>query len=126
MYQHYTTVENMAHDKAIESVMAEFVNFQLPTHPTLQALNDYGLLWFSKYALRILKPVANTIKDKPFEALMAFSMAHTLGISSVFNTIPFITKNPLMLFSNPLSAFISSSDDGVTISAAETVLGALK
>ena len=126
MYQHYTTVEGMAHDEAVESIMAEFVNFQLPTHPTIQALNDYGLLWFSKYAMRILKPVANTIKEKPFEALMAFSMAHTLGISSVFDTIPFITKNPLMLISNPLSAFISSSDDGITISAAETVLGALK
>jgi hypothetical protein len=119
MYQQYTTKEGMSHEKAIAQVMHEFVNFNLPTHRMLEYANSMGFVWFSKYALRILKPLKDSIKEKSFEAISSFVVAAAWGVSSIWDAAPFVSKNPLQIFDDPLSAFAGSLDEGVIINAAE-------
>jgi len=129
MYQHYTHTDRgnqkLSHEQAIAQVLDEFVNFNLPSHRMVEYLNSVGLLWFTKYSLRVLKPIKNMVQDKPFEAVSAFALGHTLGLSNVFDAIPFISKNPLSVFSDPLSAFVRASDDAVTLQAAESLYEAM-
>jgi hypothetical protein len=132
MYQHYmqsapTDEQGYkdAHADAVATVIHEFVNFNLPDHRMVDYGNSIGMIWFSKYAFRVLKPFATMIKERPFEALTAFTLAHTLGMANVAASTLFLGKNPLDLLGNPLSAFLSSSDDAITLQAAEGVMGAV-
>jgi len=129
MYQHYTSAERgnakLSHEQAVAQVIHEFVNFNLPSHRMVEYLNSVGLLWFTKYALRVLKPVKDMVQDKPFEAISSFALGHALGVANVTDSIPFVVKNPLNVLSDPLSAFIRSSDDLVTVSAAESLYEAM-
>lgn len=129
MYNYYTDAargaKKLDHATAVAQVMHDFVNFNLPTHRGLQYLNDVGLLMFTKYALRVLKPIAETVTDKPFESAMSFALGHSLGASTIFDAIPIVSKNPLNVFADPISTFIGSQDDSIIMQGAELATGAL-
>jgi len=129
MYKQYTTVEKgdlkMDHNEAVAQVLHDFVNFNLPSHKMIEYGNQIGLIWFSKYALRILKPIKDMVKEKPFQAIMTLVFASVYALPSVFESIPFISKNPLNVFGNPLSALTDSSDEILTATSGEWVLDQL-
>ena len=62
------------------------------------------------------------VAEKPYEALTSLAMASSLGGTSVFDSIPFVTKDPLNMFSDPLSVFFDSLDEGVIASTAEALI----
>lgn len=123
MYNYYTDEargkDKLNHETAVAQVMHDFVNFNLPTHRGIQYINDVGLLMFTKYALRVLKPIAQTITDKPFESAMAFALGHTLGASTIFDAIPIVSKSIWAVFANPFSTFIDSQDESIIMQGAE-------
>ena len=55
MFKHLTErkTKPMSPEAAIREARKAFVNYDTPTHISLQYLNDMGLLWFTKYYLRI-------------------------------------------------------------------------
>lgn len=111
LYQHYTSKKNrnpMNHEDAVAAVNEEFINFSLPTHRTLEYLNSIGLIWFSKYQLRVLKQIKNLVADKPFTALSTLLLTSTIGTSNIFNSIPGITKDLFQAFGDPATAFVDS------------------
>ena len=111
------------HEKAVGQVMHDFVNFNLPTHPMIEWANEVGLFWFTKYALRVLKPVATMIQEKPYEALTALALADVMGASHVGESLIGITRDPLSVVGNAVTGFIGSGDEPITIHAAESLLG---
>ena len=72
-----------------------------------------GLVWFSKYALGILKPIAQVIHEKPAQTIMAFVSAESMGISNIIESgaNPDITR----VFDNPLGVFYDSVDEALII-----------
>jgi len=112
-------IADFIHKKAVAQVIHEFVNFNLPTHKMIEYGNAMGFIWYSKYFLRILKPIANAIKEHPFEAITAFLMAGAFGLPSIWNSVPFLSKNPLNLIENPFSAFIDSMDESIIVQLLE-------
>jgi hypothetical protein len=105
----------MTHEKAIESVIEEFVNFNLPTHRMVEYGNKIGLLWFTKYGLRILKVIYESVIDKPFNVITAYLLSSHIGLDNINNSIPGVTKDILTPLSNPVSAITSSADSPFTI-----------
>lgn len=51
----HNKANGMAAEKSIEQIMDIFINYDLPTHPTIQYMNDMGLLMFTKYFVRVQK-----------------------------------------------------------------------
>jgi len=111
MYKYYTVslpaAQRMPHDKAIAKVMHQFVNFNLPSHKLMEWGNQVGLLWFTKYALGILKPIAQVVTEKPAESILAFASAQSMGVSNIFESG---LNDPTRVFGNPLDVLVGSAE----------------
>jgi hypothetical protein len=68
----------MVKSTAVQFVADAFVNYDIPTHRSMQYLNDMGIIWFTKYYLRIQKVIMHLWRDNPARAMMI------LGIDSYF------------------------------------------
>jgi hypothetical protein len=127
MYKHYTSPargnKQLDHKTAVAQVIHEFVDFNLPTHRMLEYGNAIGLVWFSKYALRILKPVKNMIADDPYAAVSSLILSNHFNLDSVGGSILGISRNPIDMLGNPLSALIESGGDVITTSLTKDALG---
>ena len=119
LYQEYVGNQNMSHEDAVAAVIEEFINFDLPTHKILEYGNNIGLIWFSKYQLRILKQIGRVIADKPFESISTFLLASAFGVSNIFNSVPGITKDASVAFGDPVSSLIDSVDEISSIDMAD-------
>ena len=121
LYHHYTA-QGMSHDNAVSAVMDEFINFDLPTHKTIEYLNNIGLIWFSKYQIRVLKHIKNLVKESPFTTLATFiiGMAPFMGDNNILNSVPGVTKDALQGFGDPLSSLLSSVDQILYVDIADT------
>jgi hypothetical protein len=117
LYHHYMNGKadkKYTHDEAMASVIQEFVNFSLPTNRTLEYANQIGLVWFSKYQLRILRVIYDMVKDKPAQTLMTFMFSSALGASNILMSIPGVTKDTMQMLGNPLDSLIDSADELIT------------
>ena len=70
MYQHMMSQEGMTHEEAITKASEAFVNYDIPMHRTMQYLDDMGVIPFTKYFLRIQKPLMDVAKENPARVLM--------------------------------------------------------
>lgn len=59
----------LTHNEAIQRAADAFVNYDAPTSPELQYMNDMGLLMFTKYRLRIQRAMLTLMKERPGSAL---------------------------------------------------------
>ncbi len=80
-------------------ISESFINYDTPSHRMMEALNSVGLLWFTKYVLRVQKPLWNAVKANPSRAMMLMFFDYITDSftlvteSSVFNRM----YNPLKL-----------------------------
>ena len=72
-------------EDSIDRIMDTFVNYEEPSHKTIQWLNDVGLLMFTKFFIRIQKVILRQYKEKPLNALGLNAIEHYIGtdISSI-------------------------------------------
>jgi hypothetical protein len=104
---------------AVQLVSDAFVNYDVPSHRGVQYANDMGLVYFSKYYLRIQKVIALLYRQNPGRALMLLTAGHFLDF------IPLLThSSALHRFGNPFSMgaleSISSLDEMATVNALMT------
>jgi hypothetical protein len=108
LYDYYTSpdrgTKKMTHKQAAEKVMDEFINFDVPTHRTTEYLNAIGIMWFTKYAFRILSVIANTVKDNPYKTLSTFAITSLFNTSNIILSTPIIFKDMSNLFL-PITGF---------------------
>lgn len=69
----------MEKDEAIQLASDAFINYDIPTHRTVQYLNDTGFLMFTKYYMRIQKMLLRMYKDNPAMALAMVGAEMYLG-----------------------------------------------
>jgi hypothetical protein len=117
LYNHYTKNKDMSHDDAVAAVQDEFINFDLPTHKILEYANNVGLLWFSKYQLRVLKHIKNVVLENPFTSIATFLLGQFAGGNNILNSVPGLTKDLGQVMGDPITALDSVTDtlyiDGV-------------
>ena len=116
LYQHLTTRKKnpMDRESAIQLASDAFVNYDIPSHRTVQYLNDMGAVWFTKYYLRIQKVIASLYRDQPGRALAI------LALGEYFDTVPLLTDSQFIhRLNNPFSIgalkFPSTLDDLATV-----------
>lgn len=89
MYQHtMNRARNpLSQADALRQAEESFVNYDLPSHRSIQYLNDMGILMFTKYYMRIQKTIMRLVKEKPARVLGAAAFdAYTNGMSSVIDS----------------------------------------
>lgn len=67
---HQTNLENgMTREASLNRIEDIFVNYDLPTHKSIQYLNDIGGLFFTKFFMRIQKIIYHTMVKNPARVL---------------------------------------------------------
>lgn len=100
LYEHATTRLKDPLSKADALRLAEdsFVNYDLPSHRTLQYLNDMGIVMFTKYYLRIQKVIMRLVRERPARGLILAALEHFIsGLQSVMDSswVNKLGNNPL-------------------------------
>jgi hypothetical protein len=88
LYQHYLSEGKHSKPEAMAEVLEEFINFNLPTHPLVEYGNRHGFLWFTKFGLRILKPIYKSSTEKPFDFFMAYMTAAHFDFDNILDSAP--------------------------------------
>jgi hypothetical protein len=74
-YQHLISKKNpLSHKEAVQKASEAFVNYDIPMHKGLQYTDDMGLTMFTKYFLRIQKPLIELARDNPARVLLAVAL----------------------------------------------------
>jgi len=125
LYQHLTKRQGMSHADAVYTAIDKFINFDLPTHKSLEYLNSVGLVFFSKYQLRVLKHIKNVVKDAPFSAIAVYLLGQFSGIGdNIINSIPGFTKGLTQNLGTPLGVLEGSYKGILTMDLLGTVANA--
>ena len=99
LYQHVTTrKENpLSKEEAVQLASDAFINYDVPSHRTVQYMNDMGFVWFTKYYLRIQKIIASLYKEKPGRAIAMLALEKYLGALPTLMDSSFVHRlyNPL-------------------------------
>lgn len=68
LYKHKLNKGSSREDAANDAISV-FINYDLPTHRSIQYGNDMGFLWFTKYYIRIQKVLLMTLVKEPLRVL---------------------------------------------------------
>lgn len=82
---------------ALAQAEEAFVNYDLPSHRSIQFMNDMGLVMFTKYYMRIQKVIARLVKQKPARVLAMVAAGYFIeGMETVLDSTWFnrIGNNP--------------------------------
>lgn len=100
LFEHLTTrtKDPLSNVDALRLAEDSFVNYDLPSHRTLQYLNDMGIVMFTKYYLRIQKVIMRLVREKPARGLMLAAISHMWsGLDTIMDSswVNKIGNNPL-------------------------------
>lgn len=118
LYQHLTGKEGMTKDQAVIEASDAFVNYDIPTHRSLQYLNDLGVLMFTKYYLRIQRVILRLFQRKPVRGMLtALLGGYVTGMETLqdSNMLSRLGNNP---FSLGALRYPTVLDDLATVNAA--------
>jgi hypothetical protein len=126
----YTLYEHMINRKknpltekeAIQLSVDAFVNYDIPTHRFIQYMNDMGILWFTKYYMRIQKVIMFLMRDNPGRTLAVGLFANFFAGFTTLIESGFWNK----LDTNPLGAgafeYLGAVDEGITTHMAQSLI----
>lgn len=122
MFEYLTEMapEKLDDQTALNTVSEHFVNYDIPTSPQLQWLNDHGLLMFSKYYLRILRPVWSTFAEKPASTILSLMMTLDNALTSPVETV--LSSTIFDKITNPISSGLDAWDEPLPLQAVGQVL----
>lgn len=88
LYKHSVGKEGLSREDAANKAISTFINYDLPTHRGIQYLNDMGMLWFTKYYIRIQKILLKTFINKPGRVISLLLMDFMTGdsVSTVYDS----------------------------------------
>ena len=89
LHQHMTTrkVNPLGTRESIQLAVDAFVNYDIPSHRSLQYLNDMGLVWFTKYYIRIQKVLMHLYRDNPGRSIAMVTLENLFpGLSTIVDS----------------------------------------
>jgi hypothetical protein len=100
MYQHLITrtKDPLSKTDALRQAEDSFVNYDLPSHRSIQFLNDTGVFMFTKYYMRIQKTIMRLMREKPARVMASIALSHYIdGVENIMNSswVNRLGNNPL-------------------------------
>jgi hypothetical protein len=98
----------MSEAESVNMIVETFINYDLPTHKSLQYANEMGAIMFTKFFIRTQKIIAYIIKNHPENVIKLLAIESVLGdVSDIIGDANILTNditdkinvNPLGLLS---------------------------
>lgn len=123
LYQHLTTRARkpLTSDQAISKASDSFINYDAPMHRALQYTDDMGITMFTKYFLRIQRPLLTLAQEHPARVLAMMGLMNVWNVDNMVldsGALGRIGNNPFHL--GALNA-LGSLDDLATMKAAASL-----
>lgn len=64
LHQHNMNKLGMKEDASVDNIVETFINYDLPTHRSIQYLNDIGLIMFTKFFIRVQKVILRQLTTR--------------------------------------------------------------
>ena len=124
LYQHLTTKAKNPLSKAdaIQKASDYFVNYDIPMHRALQFTDDMGITAFTKYFLRIQKPLLDLAKENPARVLGTVLLGNIMNLGPIVldgSFIHHLGNNPIR--SGPLD-YLGSLKELATVKSAMALI----
>jgi predicted transcriptional regulator len=115
-FKHYTERGNkpLSKEEAMKRIVANFVNYDVPTGKGLQYLNDMGLVMFTKYYLRIQRPIIRLAQENP-TGLLTLLLGQGLFDFAAPTDSSLLNNGLLSRIHNPFDVAIGSIDEIATL-----------
>jgi hypothetical protein len=122
MYNHLVNnAKNpLSHDEAIRQSRNMFVNYDSPSHRGVQWANDKGLVFFTKYYLRIQMILLHLIRANPLRAAALVGLNSTMGYPTILGSSVLSGKDPVNFAAGPLE-MPGAIDEMITLSAMDSM-----
>ena len=123
LHEHQTKrkINRIGREESLKRARAYFVNYDTPSHQALQYLNDTGLLWFTKYYIRIQAVIINIVRENPLGALNILGLNEFIGEFADIMDSSFLDHLPVNGGSGAFEA-LSAWDEIITIKAIENIV----
>jgi len=124
LYEHMVSRKKnpLTEQEAIQLSVEAFVNYDIPTHRLIQYLNDMGILWFTKYYMRIQKVIMFLMRDNPGRTVAMGLFANFFAGFTTLIESGFWNK----LDTNPLGGgafeYVGAVDEGITTHLAQSLI----
>jgi len=124
LYEHMISRKKnpLTEKEAIQLSVEAFVNYDIPTHRFIQYMNDMGMIWFTKYYMRIQKVIMFLMRDNPGRTLAVGLFANFFAGFTTLIESGFWNK----LDTNPLGAgafeYLGAVDEGITTHMAQSLI----
>jgi hypothetical protein len=124
LYEHLSKQNKYTEAQIMSRVSQAFVNYSVPSHRTLELLNRLGLVMFTKFILRIQKPLFETMRENPLATLQLLILNHYFDGLEVITESAFTERmyNP---FKWGAGEFPFVTDDIMTVNAVTSSLQGL-
>ena len=88
LHQHNINKLGMKEDASVDNIVETFINYDLPTHRSIQYLNDMGFLMFTKFFIRVQKVILRqlTTRTANVMSLLLMQWALDLPIADIFDS----------------------------------------
>lgn len=118
MYKHLVDSKKMTKKDAVAKSVDAFINYDLPSGKYIQYMNDIGLLWFTKYLVRVQKTIFELFKENPAKVLsfMFFNNVLNLDVPNIVDS-SMLATSPLTRIDDPISMALGAANDVVTAKA---------
>lgn len=95
----YNLERGMSVKESLNKIEDVFINYDLPTHKSIQYMNDIGAVMFTKFFLRIQRIIYQAFKERPARmlSLMLAQDMLNVNVSDIADSNP-ITKDLAMMF----------------------------
>ena len=92
MYEHLTTrkINPLSEREATTAIRKAFVHYDIPTHPYLEYSNNKGLIFYTKYYLRIQSVLIHLMQNNPVRGL------GILMVNAHLKSLPVITDSSML------------------------------
>lgn len=101
--------KGMSKQDSINVIMDSFIDYETPTHPTIQYLNDMGLLMFTKFFFRVQKVLLRQLSERSASVLTLFFLEGILGVDlpSIYDAVGANSDNWEYRFYGPLDNLLA-------------------
>jgi hypothetical protein len=124
LYQHLTKQNKLSEYEILKEITDSFVNYDVPSHRMIEAANSIGLLYFTKYFLRIQAPLFKAMREHPLRAMQLWLFdAYTSGIDIVTGSS--FTARSWSPFQDGPFKFLDVVDETITAKAIGSSVSAL-
>ena len=101
--------KGMKEAESIKIIDEVFVNYDLPTHPGIQYMNDMGLLMFTKFFIRIQKVMVMTMSKAPAKFFGLAWLNEFLDLVSIVQESSLSPESVIGKFANPFGVMLQTA-----------------